>query len=124
MIFELLLILNGIKNECTLEKITGTVSKMGGIGFFGFAVSANFLHRFFGVCTKQLRFFGFGDHCVFAVSVLFRSRFSVFVKNKIGFSDLLFHAIWCFSGFSSENVRLNYLNRVHVSSDFACAFRF
>ena len=29
-----------------------------------------------------------------------------------------------FSGFSSENMRLNDLNRVHVFSDFACDFRF
>ena len=60
----------------------------------------------------------------FAVSVLFRSRFSVFGKNRIGFSDLLLDAVCCFSGFSSENMRLNDLNRVHVISDFACSFRF
>ena len=44
------------------------------------------------------------------VSVLFRSRFSVFGKNKVGFSDFLLDAVWCFSGFSSENLRLNDLN--------------
>ena len=58
-----------------------------------------------------------------AVSVLFRSRFSVFGKNKIGFSGLLFDAVWCFT-FLFGNMRLNDLNRVHVLSDFACGFRF
>ena len=60
----------------------------------------------------------------FAVSVLFRSRFPVFGKNKIEFSDLLFDAVRCFFGFSSENMRLNDLNPVHLVSDFACGFRF
>ena len=41
------------------------------------------------------------------VSVLLRTRFSVFGKIKIGFSDLLFDAVRWFSGFSSENMRLN-----------------
>ena len=36
------------------------------------------------------------------VFVLFHAQFSVFGKNKIGFSDLLFDAVCCFSGFSSE----------------------
>ena len=59
-----------------------------------------------------------------AVSVLFRTQFSVFGKNKIGFLDLLFDAVRCFSGFNSENMHLKDLNRVHVFSDFACGFRF
>ena len=60
-----------------------------------------------------------------AISVLFRSQFLVFGKNKIGFSDLLFgDAVWCFSGFSSEKMFLNDLTRGHVFSDFACGFRF
>ena len=41
------------------------------------------------------------------VSVLLRTRLSVFGKIKIGFSDLLFDAVRCFSGFSSENMRHN-----------------
>ena len=36
------------------------------------------------------------------VFVLFDAQFSVFGKNKIWFSDLLFDAVWYFSGFSSE----------------------
>ena len=44
--------------------------------------------------TKKLRFFGFGDYCVFCSVSL-----SVFGKNKIGFSDLLFDAVWCFLRF-------------------------
>ena len=55
----------------------------------------------------------------FAVSVLFRSS----GKNKIGFLDLLFgDAVWCCFGFSSYNMGLNDLNRVHCFSDFACGF--
>ena len=38
--------------------------------------------------TKKLRFFRFGDYCVFCSVSL-----SVFGKNKIGFSDLLFDAV-------------------------------
>ena len=49
---------------------------------------------------------------------------SVFGKNKMEFSDLLLDALRYFSGFSSENMRLKDLNRVHVFSDFACSFRF
>ena len=48
-----------------------------------------------------------------AVSVRFRPPFSVSGKNKIRFLDLLFVAVWCFSGFSSGNM---HLNRVHVFS--------
>ena len=55
-----------------------------------------------------------------AVSVRFRPRFSVSGfrfpvsgKNKIRSLDLLFVAVWCFSGFSSGNM---HLNRVHVFS--------
>ena len=50
----------------------------------------------------------------FAVSVLFRTRFSVFGENKIRLSDLLFDVVRNISGLSSENMRLNDLNRVHV----------
>ena len=60
----------------------------------------------------------------FAVSLLFRSRFSVLGKNKIGFSGFLFDAVWSFSGFFSESIRLNDRNRVHVLSGFACGYRF
>ena len=31
----------------------------------------------------------------------------IFGKHKIGFSDLLLDAVWCFSDFSSENKRLS-----------------
>ena len=34
-------------------------------------------------------------------------------------ADLLFDAFWCFSGFSSKNMHLNDLSRVHVFYDFA-----
>ena len=51
-----------------------------GIGIFGFAVSANYLDRFFGFCTKKLWFFGFGDYYGWWF------LFSVFGKNKIEFS--------------------------------------
>ena len=66
--------------------------------------------------------FGFG--VCYGLRFLFRSQFLVWGKNKIGFSDLLFDAVWCFSGFSSENMRLNDLNHVHLFSNFACGFRF
>ena len=69
-------------------------------------------------------FFGFSALVTFAVCGFFPISLSVFGKNKIGFSDLLFDAVPCFSGFFSENKRLNDLNRVHVFSDFVCAFRF
>ena len=71
----------------------------------------------------------------FAVSAIFEIGFSVLVsvaecrscsislsifdKNKIEFSDLLFDAVWCFSGFSAENMRLDDLNHLHVFSGFA-----
>ena len=89
-------------------------SDSGGVGICGFG---HFLDRFVGFCTKNLRIFGFGDHCglQFAVSVLFRSRFSVFGKNKIGLLDLLCDAVWCFSGFSSENMRLK-ISTTYTSS--------
>ena len=40
----------------------------------------------------------------FAVSLLFRSRFSVLGKNKIEFSGLLFDAVWFFSFFFFSKV--------------------
>ena len=87
----------------------------------GFGVSTTFYIGFSVFVPKN---FGFSVLVTISVSVLFRSRFSVFGKNKIGFSDLLFDAVWCFSGFSSENMRLDDLNSVHASSDFVCGFRF
>ena len=54
----------------------------------------------------------------------FRFDRRITYTNKIGFLDFLFDAVQCFSGFSSENMRLYDLNRVHVFSDFACSFRF
>ena len=45
------------------------------MGALGFSVLA-----IFGLCTKILRFFGFGD-LQRAVSVIFRSQFSVFSKK-------------------------------------------
>ena len=65
----------------------------------GFSVSVIF---FFLVSYRKTSLFPFWRLLRFAASPLFRSRFSVFGKNKIGFLDLLFDAVWCFSGFSSE----------------------
>ena len=76
------------------------------MGICGFAVSAIFQTGFSVFIPKN---FGFVVCCGFCSIFL-----SVFVKNKIRFSDLLFDAVWCFSGFSSENMRLDDLNRVHV----------
>ena len=45
------------------------------MGAMGFSVSA-----IFGLCTKILRFFGFGD-LQRAVSGIFRSQFSIFGKK-------------------------------------------
>ena len=86
----------------------------GGVGIFG-----HFLDRFFSFCAEK---FGFSVLVTIAVSSFCSISVSVFGKNKIGFSDLLFDARWCFSGFSSENMRLNNLNRVHIFSDFAYGF--
>ena len=57
-------------------------------------------------------------------SRLFCSGFLVFGKNEIGLLDLLFDAVWWFSGLSSENLRLNDVNHMHVFSGFARGFRF
>ena len=84
----------------------------------GFSVLQVFFRTVIGFCTKKISVFRFWYLLRFAASALFRSRFSVLGENKMLVSDLLFDAIWCFSGFSSENMRLNDLNRVHVSSDF------
>ena len=90
----------------------------GDIGIFGCAVSAIFRSVF---VPKN---FGFSVLVTIAVCDFCSISLSVFAKNKIGFSDLLLDAVRCFSGFLSENMRLNDLNRVHVFSDFACGFRF
>ena len=82
------------------------------------------LDQFFGFCTNNLRLFGF-DVCCGLHSVLFALSFWFSAKKKIGFSDLLFGvAVWCFSRFSSENMRLNDLDHEHVLLDFACGFQF
>ena len=67
----------------------------------GFSVSAILLHSY-----QKTSPFRFGCLLRFADSALFRSRFSVFGKNEIGFLDLQLdaHAVWCFSGFSSETI--------------------
>ena len=54
----------------------------------GFSVLrfGHFLDRFFGLCAKKLRFFGFGVHCRFRIFRL-SIWFSVFAKNTNGFSD-------------------------------------
>ena len=54
------------------------------------------------IVTEKFRFFRFGDYCLFCPVSL-----SVIGKNKIGFSDLLFDAVLCFSGFSSEKLHGN-----------------
>ena len=69
--------------------------------------------RFSGFDHFLDRFFGFG--VCYGLRFLFRSRFPVFGRNKIGFSDSLFDAVRCYSDFSSGNISLNDLNRVHVS---------
>ena len=82
----------------------------------------HFVDRSFGFCTKNLQLFGFGFCCGMRFLLYFALNFQ---QNKIGFSDLLFgDVVWCFSGLSSENMRLNDLNHGHVFSDFACGFRF
>jgi len=71
----------------------------GGVGIFGFG------YFFFLLSYQKTSVFPFWRLLRFAASPLFRPRFSVFCKNKIGFLDLLFDAVWCFSGFSSEIMR-------------------
>ena len=58
---------------------------------------------------------GFSVLVSVAVSGSCSISFSIFGKNKIEFSDLLFDAVWCFSGFSAENMRLDDLN--HLGRD-------
>ena len=67
-------------------------------------VPENFGIFVFGVCCG-LRFLFY-----FALGF----RFSVFGKNKIGLSDLLFDAVWRFSGSSLENMRFNDFNRTSL----------
>ena len=103
---------NGFAHKKSLQE--------GCIGIFGSAVSANVVDRFSVFVPRNFRF---SVLVTIAVSILFLSRFFAFVKNNISFSDFLFDAVWCFSGFSSENMRLNDLSRMHAFSDFACGFR-
>ena len=90
-------------------------------GALGFSVSAIFEIGFSVFVPKH---FGFSVLVTIAVCSFRSISLSVFGKNKTGFSDLLFDAVWRFSFISSENMRLNDFNRVHVFSDCACAFRF
>ena len=95
-------------------------SFLNSLGFsFDFNFNWNlFLHwPHYYTCTKETVVFG--DHCVLRFLFYFALGLRL-PKIKIWFSDLLFDAVRCFSGFSSENIRLNDLNRVHVYSDFAC----
>lgn len=103
---------NGFAHKKSLQE--------GCIGIFGFAVSANVVDRFFGFVERNFRF---SVLMTIAVSILFLSRFFAFVKNNIGFSGFLFDVVWCFPGFSSENMRLNDLSRIHAFSNFVCGFR-
>ena len=59
-----------------------------GIGIFAFAVSANFLDRFFAFCTKKLWFFGFGDYygLWFLFYFTFGSRFLAKIKSSFRFA--------------------------------------
>ena len=93
-------------------------------GDFRFCSFDHILDRILVFCTKKFRFFGLVSVAVYGFCSISLSRFSVCCKNKIEFSDLLFDALQCFSGFSSENMSLNDLNRIHVFSIFACSFRF
>ena len=89
-------------------------SFLNSLGFsFDFNFNWNlFLHwPHYYTCTKETVVFG--DHCVLRFLFYFALGLRL-PKIKIWFSDLLFDAVRCFSGFSSENIRLNDLNRVHV----------
>ena len=77
----------------------------GGIGIFGFAVTVNFSISFSAFVPKN---FGFSVLVTIAVSSFCSISLSVFgfwQKQNCVF-DLLFDAVWCFSKFSAENMRL------------------
>ena len=61
------------------------------IGIFAFAVSANFLDRFFGFCTKKLWFFGFGDY--YGLWFLFYFAFGSRLLAKIKSSFRICHSM-------------------------------
>ena len=71
------------------------------------------------IVTEKFRFFRFGDYCLFCPVSL-----SVIGKNKIGFSDLLFDAVLCFSGFRRRSCTAMDINCVLVLSNFACGLQF
>ena len=83
----------------------------------------DFQFRPFSVCVPKYLGFSVLVTCKGRFLVYFALSFRFSAKNKIGFSDLPFDAVWCFSGFSSENMRLNDLSRMHAFSKFACGFR-
>ena len=83
--------------------------------------------QFFGFCIKKTLVFRFWCLLRFAASVLFRSKFSVFSKNKMGFQRICYSmrsgvfpvSLRKICGFSSKNMHLNDLSLVHVfSADF------
>ena len=80
--------------------------------------------RIYGFPVSAIFEIGFSVLVSVAVCRSCSISFSIFGKNKIEFSDLLFDAVWCFSGFSAENMRLDDLNHLHVFSGFAWGFRF
>ena len=109
-----------LTNPCQEEKHFKKGGR-GGVEIFGFAASAIFLSVF---VPKNFAFFGFGACCVLGFLFYFALgfRFSAEIKSDYRICSV-FDAVWCFSGFSSENTCLNDLFRVHVFSDFACGFR-
>ena len=92
----------------------------GGIGIFSFAVSA--IRLVFQYLYQKK--FGFVVLVTILVCGFCSISLSVFSENKIGFLDLLFDVVWCFPGFSSENMHLNNLNRMYVFSVFLVVFSF
>lgn len=83
------------------------------MGALGFSVSAIFYIAFF---IFALKIFGFW--------CLLRFLFYLILgKNKIGFSDLKFGEVVCFSfPVSLRKIRASTTSPAHVFSDFACGF--
>ena len=75
--------------------------------------------RIYGFAVSAIFEIGFSVLVSVAVCRSCSISFSIFDQNKIEFSDLLFDAVWCFSGFSAENMRLEDFNHLHVFSGFA-----
>ena len=79
---------------------------MRGVGIFGFADLANFILQiwsiFFRFSLLKIAVFWFWCFVRFADFLQFSLRFSVFVNNDGGFSDLLPNSFDGFSGFAKE----------------------